>query len=159
MEPWGSWGPCWLQDRPKVEKKVDFDPPLASPEGPFWEPFRHLSSLGRSWDLQMVVLGGDPFWHHFFDQILIKIGGLWETKNLDYTCEGLQKSRFRLCQIFYHFRYHFGGHFAVTTQPKFHCDSLWAPSVAIWTLFWGDGKTMENCCPRAGPEILSRVNL
>ena len=29
-------------------------------------------------------------------------------------------------------------------DPKSHCDSLWAPSVAILTLFWGVEKVMKK---------------
>jgi len=29
-------------------------------------------------------------------------------------------------------------------DPKSHCESLWALSVAIWTLFWEVGKSEEK---------------
>ena len=59
-------------------------------------------------------------------------------------CEGLQKSSFRLCQILDNVRYHFGSHFESKMDPKSHCDSLWALSVAILTLLWGGGKSYEK---------------
>ena len=31
-------------------------------------------------------------------------------------------------------------------DPKSYCDSLWAPSVAILTLFWGVEKSDEKKC-------------
>ena len=92
--------------------------PLWPPLGdPFGSLFGTCSSLGRSWDRKMVVFRGYPFWHHFFEQISIKIGCLLDIENLDNMCEGLQKSTFRPCRILDHFRYHFGGHFGAQNAP------------------------------------------
>ena len=73
-------------------------------------PFPLWGALGT---LKWLSLGG----FHFDITFLIKIGSLWETKNLDNMCECLQKSSFQLCQILDNFRYHFGGHFGAKTEP------------------------------------------
>ena len=36
--------------------------------------------------------------------------------------------------------------------PKSQCDSLWAPSVAILTLFWGIEKSDEKKCRKKSTE-------
>ena len=72
----------------------------------------------------MVVLARVPFRHHFVDQTLMKIRGLWDSKDVDNTSEGLQKSSFRLHQILFIF----GTILEVTSElkmdSKFYCDSL-----------------------------------
>ena len=107
-------------------RKVYFKTSLGSGLYSFWEPlgipfgnlFATFSSLGRSWHLKMVAFGRGPFGHYFLDRNLIKIRSPWDTENLDNMCEGLQKSCFRLCCIWEHFRYRFGHHFGTGKAPQ-----------------------------------------
>ena len=57
IKPCGLLGTMLAQDRMKVEKRVDFDPPPAPQRDPFGRFFGTFSSLGRSWDFKMVVFG------------------------------------------------------------------------------------------------------
>ena len=99
----------------------------------------------------MAVLARVPFLHHFFNQILMKIRGLRDSKNVDNTCEGWLKSSSRLHYIFLCI---FGTTLEVTLEVKMHskshCDSLWAPSVGIFFPIWADTKKHENSGPRGG---------
>ena len=63
-----AFGP---QDGPKLKKGSILTLPRPPPEGPFGSLFGTFSSLGCSWDLKMVVLGGHPFCHHFCDHIAL----------------------------------------------------------------------------------------
>ena len=57
---------------------------LGPPAGPVGETFGPFSFLGRSWDVQMAVLAGVPFWRHFLFRILIRTARLGNRK-LDYS--------------------------------------------------------------------------
>ena len=64
--PWGSWGPCWPQGRPKVENTFDFDPPrppVRTLLGAFSAPFSLWDALGT---LKWRFLGGFRFDTTFF---------------------------------------------------------------------------------------------
>ena len=55
---WGSWGHVGPKIGPRLRKVNLIEKTISRiPQRPFWELFRHLSSLGRTWDLKMVVCG------------------------------------------------------------------------------------------------------
>ena len=39
---WCSWGACWLQDRPKMQKRFHRDSPQLPRKEPFWKPVRSM---------------------------------------------------------------------------------------------------------------------
>ena len=94
-----------------------FDSTLASLGGSFWEPFRHLSSLGRSWDRKMGSFGGIPFDITFLIKFRSKLDAFWTLKTLIICVRGCKKSAVRLCRILDHFKYHLRGHFRVQNTP------------------------------------------
>ena len=66
-------------------KKLEFWLAPDPPEGCFWESFRHLFLFGTLSGPSNGDSWGFPFRHHFFNQFVMKSGGLWKSKNLDYT--------------------------------------------------------------------------
>ena len=129
---------------------------LGSLAGPVGEPFSFFSSLGGSWDVEMAVLAGFPFWHHFSVRILLINGRLWESQNLIIRCKGCQNHVFCYVRFFVVL----GTILELKKHSKVHCDSLLAPPVDILTLRWNAEKNnakknrfSQNCSPGGGATI------
>ena len=113
---------------------------LGSLAGPVGEPFGFFSSLGGSWDVEMAVLAGFPFWHHFPVRILLRNGRLWESQNLIIRCKGCQNHVFCYVRFFVVLGTILEVILELKKHSKVHCDSLLAPPVDILPLRWNAGK-------------------
>ena len=160
MEAWsgsgGSWESSWRHLGPKTaqsSKKGRFwpspGPPRGTLLGAFLAPFPLWGALGT---LKWLSLGGFHFDITFLIKFWSKLEAFGRVKTLIICVRGCKNQVFS----YVGFGTILGTILEVILEPKMdpksHCDSLWAPSVAILTLFWGVEKSDEKKCRKKSTE-------
>ena len=146
----GSWESSWRHLGPKTaqsSKKGRFwpspGPPRGTLLGAFLAPFPLWGALGT---LKWLSLGGFHFDITFLIKFWSKLEAFGRVKTLIICVRGCKNQVFS----YVGFGTILGTILEVILEPKMdpksYCDSLWAPSVAILTLFWGVEKSDEKKC-------------
>ena len=147
-----AFGP---QDGPKLKKtwKSDFvDPPQRDSFGSLFGTF---SSLWRSWDLKMVVLGGDSFDINLLIKFWSKLEAVGRLKTLIICVRGCKNQVFGYVGFWIILDTILELILEPKMDPESHCDSLWTPSVTIL----GVSENRWNKNMKKGHAWISRLAL